>query len=301
MSSLPTRLNVRATGSMTFSVKTRPSATTLVQRLPRAAFSTLGPVFPGLMGSWAYRLWFRTHRQAGSAKELSLAGNAEHLTLRVDGLPLAVYRWGAGPVIVFVHGWSGRATQAGAFVGPLTAAGYCVLAFDAPAHGNTPGRRTNILEFTAALRAIAAAYGPLHGAITHSFGGMALAYALRHGLVLGRAVCIGAPARLEFLVERFARSLALPEPVLNELRRRLERRFAEDVWEAMSTDSNARMLNVPALIVHDRDDREVPVRQGELIAEAWPGAQWLATRGLGHRRILRDAATVQAVVDFIGR
>jgi pimeloyl-ACP methyl ester carboxylesterase len=292
---------VRATGSTTFSMKARPSATTLAQRLPRAAFSTLGPVFPGLMGRWAYRLWFRTHRQAGPARELSLAGNAEHLTLRVDGLPLAVYRWGAGPVIVFVHGWSGRATQASAFVGPLTAAGYCVLAFDAPAHGNTPGRRTNMLEFAAALRAIAAVYGPLHGAITHSFGAMVLAYALRHGLTVARAVCIGAPARLEFLVERFARLLALPEPVLNDLRRRLEKRFAEDVWEAMSTDSNARMLNVPALIVHDRDDREVPVRQGELIAEAWPGAQWLATRGLGHRRILRDAATVQAVVDFIGR
>jgi pimeloyl-ACP methyl ester carboxylesterase len=251
------------------------------------------------MGGWAYRLWFRTRRQPGSAAELSLAGAAERLTLTVDGRPLALYRWGAGPVIVFVHGWSGRATQAGAFVGPLTAAGYCVLAFDAPGHGNTPGRRTNVLEFSAALHAIAAACGPLHGAITHSFGGMALAYALRHGLAVGRAVCIGTPARLEFLVERFARLLALPAPVLNELRRRLEQRFAEDVWDAISTDSNAQTLNVPVLIVHDRDDREVPWTQGALIAEAWPGAQWLATRGLGHHRVLRDAATVQAIVDFL--
>jgi pimeloyl-ACP methyl ester carboxylesterase len=86
---------------------------------------------------------------------------------------------------------------------------------------------------------------------------------------------------------------------LNELRRRLEQRFAEDVWDAISTDSNAQTLNVPVLIVHDRDDREVPWTQGALIAEAWPGAQWLATRGLGHHRVLRDAATVQAIVDFL--
>jgi pimeloyl-ACP methyl ester carboxylesterase len=281
---------------MTCSVKTRPVA----PRLARGFFSALGPVFPGLTGALAFRMWFRTRRQPESVADLSLASSAERLTLAVDGRPLAVYRWGAGPVIVFVHGWSGRATQAGAFVAPLNAAGYCVLAFDAPAHGRTPGRRTNILEFAAALGAIAAAFGPLHGAITHSFGGMALAYALRHGLSVGRAVCIGAPARLEFLVERFARLLALPEPVLQDLRRRLERRFADDVWEVMSTDRNARTLDVPALIVHDRDDREVPWTQGALIAEAWPGAQWFATRGLGHRRILRDAPTVKVIVDFLG-
>jgi pimeloyl-ACP methyl ester carboxylesterase len=280
-------------------VKTRRSGRPAAPRLPRAVFSALGPIFPGLLGGWAYRLWFRTRRQAVPAVELSLAGAAEHLTLAFDGLPLTVYRWGAGPVILFVHGWSGRATHVSAFVEPLTAAGYCVLAFDAPAHGNTPGRRTNLLTISAALRAIADAYGPLYGAIAHSFGGMVLAYTLRHGLVVHRAVCIATPARLEFLLERFTRLLALPEPVRQDLRHRLEKRFAEDVWELMSADSNARSLNIPALIVHDREDHDVPWTQGALIAEAWPGAQWLATRGLGHRRILRDAATVQAIVDFL--
>jgi pimeloyl-ACP methyl ester carboxylesterase len=270
-------------------------------RFLRAAFRGLGPVFPGLMGGLAYRLWFRTRRYAGAVAEQSVAENAEHTTLPIKGIPVAVYRWGTGPVVVFVHGWSGRATQVAAFVEPLTAAGYCVIAFDAPAHGKTPGRRTNILEFAAALQAIAANHGPLHGVIAHSFGGMALAYALQQGVDAGRVVCLGSPARLEFLVNRFARMLTLPDPVLTDLRRRLENRFTANVWELMSTDSNARGLTMPALIVHDRDDREVPWRQGKMIADAWPGAQWHATRGLGHRRILRDAATVKAVVDFFGR
>lgn len=281
------------------SVKTRRSGRPVAPHLPRAVFSALGPVFPRLLGSWAYRLWFRTRREVVPAAELSLAGAAEHLTLAVDGLPLAIYRWGAGPIILFMHGWSGRATHVRAFVEPLTAAGYCVLAFDAPAHGNTPGRRTNLLEISAALCAIADAYGPLHGAIAHSFGGMVLAYALHHGLDVHRVVCIATPARLEFLLERFTRLLALSDPVRQDLRRRLEKRFAENVWELLSADRNARTLNVPALIVHDRDDRDVPWTQGALIAEAWPGAQWLATQGLGHRRILRDAGTVQAIVDFL--
>jgi len=289
--------NMRAAGWMISSGRMK-KARQVAPRILRTLFRGLGAVFPGLMGGWAYRLWFRTRRYSGSVAEQAVAGIAGHTTLTVEGTPVAVYRWGAGPVIVFVHGWSGRATQVAAFVGPLTAAGYCVIAFDAPGHGETPGSRTNILEFAAALQAIDANYGPLHGVITHSFGGMALAYALHKGLVAGRVVCISAPARLEFLVERFARMLNLPDPVLSDLRTRLEKRFDASVWELMSTDSNARTLTMPALIVHDRDDREVPWRQGKMIADAWRGAQWLATRGLGHRRILRDAATVKAVVDF---
>jgi len=190
-------------------------------RYLQTVFRALGPVFPGLMGRWAYRLWFRTHRNAVSVSEQSTVGIAEHTILPVEGIPVAVYRWGAGPVIVFVHGWSGRASQVAAFVEPLTTAGYCVMAFDAPAHGDTPGRRTNILEFVAALQAIVAAYGPLSGAITHSFGGMALAYGLQQGVEVGRVVCLGPPARLEFLVERFARLLTLPDAVVADLRCRL--------------------------------------------------------------------------------
>jgi pimeloyl-ACP methyl ester carboxylesterase len=287
----------RAVGWMRFSGPMK-KASHLALRFLRAVFSGLGPVFPGLMGGIAYRLWFRTRRHAGSADELSMAGSAEQMTVLVDGIPVAVYRWGSGPVVVFVHGWSGRATQVAAFVEPLNAAGYCVIAFDAPAHGKTPGRRTNIVEFTAVLQAIAANYGPLHGAITHSFGGMVLAYALHQGLAAGRVVCISTPARLEFLIERFGRMLILPDPVVTELRRRLEQRFDANVWELMSTDNNARTLTVPALIIHDRDDREVPWRQGEMVASAWSGARWLITHGLGHRRILRDGATVRAVVGF---
>ena len=42
----------------------------------------------------------------------------------------------------------------------------------------------------------------------------------------------------------------------------------------------------------DLDDVEVPYREGQLLAHAWPGARLVTTAGLGHRRILRDARVV---------
>ena len=49
-------------------------------------------------------------------------------------------------------------------------------------------------------------------------------------------------------------------------------------------------------MIHDQDDREVPLPHGERLAAAWPGARLVTTTGLGHRRILRDPAVLDAVV-----
>jgi pimeloyl-ACP methyl ester carboxylesterase len=58
---------------------------------------------------------------------------------------------------------------------------------------------------------------------------------------------------------------------------------------------------VPALVIHDADDASVPWQQGEMIAAAWPGARLMKTQGLGHGRILRDPAVVEAAVAFISQ
>jgi pimeloyl-ACP methyl ester carboxylesterase len=266
----------------------------------RFLFARLGRLFPRLMGRWAYQLWFRTRRYPDWAAGQRALKKAVRETLPVDGVPVAVYRWGDGPVVLFVHGWSGRGTHVAAFIRPLLQAGYRVMAVDAPGHGETPGNRTNILECARVLQAFAQQYGPVHGAITHSFGGMVLAYAMAQGLVVGRVTCIAAPARVEFLVERFARIMAMPDSVVANLKARLEQRFDANIWELLATDLNAARLDAPALVIHDEDDSSVPWQQGRLIADAWPGAQFVTTQGLGHTRILRDPAVIERVAGFIG-
>jgi pimeloyl-ACP methyl ester carboxylesterase len=269
-------------------------------RLMRFLFSRAGYLFPRLMGRWAYHLWFRTRRYPDRAAGRRALQSAVRETLPVDGLPVAVYCWGDGPVVLFVHGWSGRGTHVAAFIRPLQQAGYRVIAVDAPGHGETPGKRTNILECARVLQAVVQQYGPVHGVITHSFGGMVLAYAMAQGLQAGRVVCIAAPARVEFLVERFASIMAMPDAVVANLKARLEQRFDANIWEMLATDANAARLDAPALVIHDEDDSSVPWQQGRLIADAWPGAQFVMTQGLGHTRILRDPAVIERVSGFIG-
>ena len=93
-------------------------------RLIRVLFALFGRLFPGLMGRWAYHLWFRTRRYPDWAAGRRALKTAEREALSVNGVPVAVYRWGDGPLVLFVHGWSGRGTHVAAFIRPLQQAGY---------------------------------------------------------------------------------------------------------------------------------------------------------------------------------
>lgn len=278
-----------------------------VLRLMRFLFGRLGGLFPRLLGRWAFRLWFRTRRFPESAAGKRAIRKATREILPVNRIPVAIYRWGDhGPVVLFVHGWSGRGSQVAAFVEPLVAAGFRVMAVDLPGHGETPGSSTNLFECAGVIRALSDRYGPLHTAITHSFGGMVLAYALNHGVELAGAVIISAPSDVDFLVESFAATLSLHPDVVDDLWRRLELRFSdaatdEEFSERISLVSNVGHLDVPALVIHDEQDARVPWTQGQRIAATWPNARFLKTSGLGHGRILRDPQVIDTAIRFIAQ
>ena len=268
-------------------------------RVLRAALSLTALVSTELTGRWVNRLWFRSQRFPEPAREKEWLAGAQRLTLTHRDRPLAVYHWGTGPTVLLVHGWHGRGAQLGAFAAPLVAAGFRVVAFDAPAHGRTPGHATDLPEVSEALLTVANAFAPHHGVIAHSFGVVATLYAIAQGLAPQRVVALSAPSSIEFLMESFGARLGLSTTVMAVHRRLMEARFGADLWQQFSPREIARALDMPALLVHDKEDHDVPWREGEALARVWPGAAWVPTRGLGHRRILRDPDVVARVVAFM--
>jgi pimeloyl-ACP methyl ester carboxylesterase len=61
----------------------------------------------------------------------------------------------------------------------------------------------------------------------------------------------------------------------------------------------APRLTQPALFLHSKDDRVVPISDGVESARAWRGARWLEFEGLGHRRILRASVVHEAILKFL--
>ncbi|WP_431217500.1 alpha/beta fold hydrolase [Puia sp. P3] len=63
---------------------------------------------------------------------------------------------------------------------PLLKKGYEVLAFDAPAHGRSGGRRTTLPGYIQMLRMVEQEFGPFDSYLGHSLGGLALALLLEN-------------------------------------------------------------------------------------------------------------------------
>jgi len=271
-------------------------------RLMRLAFSKLGLLFPSLLGRWAYRIWFSTQRFNAPKREQLWLEGARQVRIELAGFPVMTYQWGeeSAPMVVLVHGWNGRGGQMGAFAEPLVEAGYRVLSYDAPAHGQTPGNSSNIFKMRNVLKAIADEVAPIHGIIAHSFGGMVSALALSEGLAANRVVVLSSPARFELLVERFADVLHMPQAVRSNLATRIKNRFGEQKLAQISPVVTSQQLaHIPALIIHDEQDHDVPASQAELIQQSWPNSQLLKTDGLGHKRILYNQQVLEKVTGFI--
>ena len=276
----------------------RTPALPLPFRLASAGLNGLGRISRPLAGRLVFRFFCTPFRHAEPPRETQVLRRAERFSIPFQDSHLAAYAWGQGPTVLLVHGWSGRGSQLGAFVEPLVAAGHRVVAFDLPAHGRTPGRRTNALVATEAVLRVGEELGPLHGVIAHSFGALCTTLALRDGLDAGRVAYVAPASGANQAVRGFARQFGLSWSAEWGLRGEMERRFGPEIWPRFSARVCAPRLNVPALIVHDLDDAEVPYREGQLLAHSWPGARLVTTAGLGHRRILRDERVIGEILEL---
>lgn len=217
---------------------------------------------------------------------------------------LRVWSFGAGPTVLLAHGWSGFAAQFDAWIEPLVTAGFRVVLFDAPAHGGSGGRQTNLMDMAGAIQQVAGLYGPVHAIVAHSFGAPASLFALRHGLKADRLVLLAAPLSLTKFSLFVAHVLGLPLSVRGRMQRNMEHKL-QFRWDEADTDKVlaelARERALDVLLVHDRRDREVPFAAAERLAEAVPAARLLATDGLGHTRLLRNPSVIGEAIGFVRR
>ena len=220
------------------------------------------------------------------------------------GVDVDTYEWGDGPrTVVLSHGWNGRASQFSVLVRELLADGYRVVAFDAPAHGDSPGRSTYLIDWIDALAAVQRRHGRLRAVVGHSFGGLAALVAACDGLPVERVVTVASPADAGLLLTQFQRMLGYGDPVAAALRDRFARRYfpgVADPFPRLSPIERPVPAGTALLAVHDETDRVVPYGELGRIAGAHRDARLVTTHGFGHNRILESDPFLDAVIDFVG-
>ena len=273
-------------------------------KIPKAFLVTakiLEVTSPKLAGRFAIKLFttpvkFKLPKRE---EEMNLNSRQEMVIIPSLKKSINVYFLGDSPKkVLLVHGWSGRGTQLVTIADKLIKHGYSTISFDAPAHGKSTGKVSDMTEFIACILQLEQLYGPFEFAIGHSLGAMAVLNAIKKGLKVNKAVIIGSGDVIKDIMDDFSRKLGMNIATAALMIRMFEKKFGETI-NSYSAYIAAKDVNVPVMVFHDENDEDVPVSAAHHIYKHLPAGQLVITTGLGHRKILGDKTVIKQITDFL--
>ncbi|GAA2225003.1 hypothetical protein GCM10010413_19200 [Promicromonospora sukumoe] len=285
------------------------------QHAARALFRTLGRVAPPA----ALALGAATYWRVGAPAPVRPADQAVHAsarrtplehrpTFRGAGGPITVasYSWGdpGAPGVLLVHGWRSRASAFGRIIEDLTGAGLRVVAYDAPGHGASGGRRRTGLDDLAIIRRLSdAEHAPWAAVVGHSLGVLGAGIALHEGVEAERFAAVSGLTSVRVTTDGFVRQAGLPWALRDAFARAVQRHGLPghpDVYERFDLVRRTVPAAVPTLWLHDDGDRVNPHQLSVRLHEAHADSSELfTTTGLGHNKILGDPAVRARILDHL--
>ncbi len=282
-----------------------PLGVRLFMNAAKLTFRVTGWVSPRLAGVLALRLFMTPPRFPIPRRELKIRESARLTMHEIHGEQIAVRTWGEGPSVLLCHGWGGRGTQFFALIEALVAAGYRAIAFDAPAHGDSSGKRTNMLMASQTIAGIVEREAPISAVVGHSFGcGIALLAIDRHQIPSDKVILFSCFTDTLWISQQFAKAFAISDGVIEAMRQTANQRFAHHFdkpwdWMDLSPVNTINKVTGDLLLIHDKQDTHVPYQHALKLKQIAPQIQLLTTEGLGHKKILKNKQCIDACIDHI--
>ncbi len=227
----------------------------------------------------------------------------EKLQFKHYGETVTGYRWNRGGhrKVLIVHGFNSSVAKFDRYIRPLIKKGYEVLAFDAPAHGYSTGKKLNAVVFRDMIIYIHKEYGPIRSYMGHSFGGLAICLALEeipHDDDV-HVVLIAPATESKTAIDTFFSFMKLNDEVRKEFEDLIFRlrNKPPDWYSASRAVGN---LTAKILWCHDEDDPLTPWSDAKKVMDKKHyNIEFIITKGLGHRKIYRDNKIFKAIIEFL--
>jgi len=231
----------------------------------------------------AYELFSSPRKGSIKPEQHDFLNAAKSTQILVKDLKLQTYHWkGDGDTLILVHGWDSNTHRWKALIEDLQAEDYNIIAFDAPAHGNSEGQRLSVPLYSECLNHLIELYQPKF-LVGHSMGGMTLVYNqyLNHSNFVDKMVLLGSPSEMKHIMADYKRILNLNTKFMADLDAFFKTKFGY-YFNEFSIAEFAKAVKQNVLVIHDRYDKIAPISAANSIAQSLEHVELFITEGAGH-------------------
>lgn len=274
----------------------------LVVNYIRARFNMLSLVSTKRAARKAFDL-FCTPLRKSKKKTPPIFEQAEQLSFSLEGITVRGHRWNHPQPhkALIIHGFESTSKNFDRYITPLIRKGYEVLAFDAPAHGNSGGKQITLPLYIRTLQEIYRLYGPIQHFMAHSLGGLALVHFIEtipHDAHT-RLALIAPATETTTAIDSFFKFLDLRPAIRQDFDQLIFDRSG--YWPShFSVRRAMQQVQAQVLWFHDEQDELTPLSDALKVRDdQHPHLSFVITHGLGHRAIYRDNKVVKQVIEFL--
>lgn len=270
--------------------------------------SKLGKPFPGLTARIFLRFYSTPPKRKFKPAQLSVKDSAVTGTVTYSQYPfdqrlltLATYKWGkSGKKVLLMHGWGGSPVDFKYMINALVENGYEVVAFDAPAHGFSAGKRTNLVQWMHMLQQFIEQHGDFYAVIGHSLGGLSAALALVLKEVrIPKLVMIGSAVSAPGIFEDTFRQFKIHSTVMPVVQQLIAQQLQSDLLQMDLFKHIHQIKAKEILVVYDENDVLVKHQDITAFVEQYHAVQSLKIRGEGHFKIIKDKLVIGRIMKFL--
>jgi len=211
---------------------------------------------------------------------------------------IQTYRWGnMGETVLMVHGWESNTHRWKTLIEKLHQLNYNVVAFDAPAQGNSTGKTLNIPIYTDCLQKIIELYRPNH-IIGHSVGAMTTIFHQYKFPTseIEKLVLLAPPTEMSVIMKGYQTTLKLSDKFMKALDQYFKDKFGF-YFEEFSIIKFSKSIKQKGLLIHDKHDKIAPYSGAEKIKQNWHNVQLITTMDFGHSLFFDEVDDM--IIDFL--
>lgn len=269
----------------------------------RTKFKLLSGISTRKTAAAAFQL-FCTPYNKSRKQRTPIFDEAQPLHFKLDEFTVKGFRWNhpQQKKVLILHGFASCVYNFDKYISNFIKKGYEVLAFDAPAHGQSSGKTVNAVQYAKTIKKIHELYGPVQAYMGHSFGGIAISLALEelpHDSNT-KVVFIAPATETSSAVDGAFQMLQLNNKAVRKEFDEIIYRISGKPTTWFSVRRAVKNIKASILWIHDEDDDVTPLADAlKVKADNHPNINFVITKGLGHQKIYRDTAVRNMVTEFL--